>query len=275
MSLRPPSKILFLDFDGTLFQPKTFISDTDLKLLKHLAGKIIRVIATGRSLFSIKKVINDSFPIDYLIFSTGVGIMDWRKKIILHSDELDGFLVDAIITLLRQKEFSFFVHDSLPHNHYFYFNFGNPISDDFKRRLKLYKSFARPLKQRIPKTSASQIIVITDNMNKLKETLKDFKLSINLIRATSPLDGQSNWFEILSRNSNKSLAAKWLTSYLKIEQGNTIAIGNDFNDLDLLNWVNKAFVMNSAPKELKKKFSTIDESEAGLLLKIRQQILMD
>ena len=74
-------KMVVTDLDGTLLNPQHQISDKDLQSLKLLGDKnIYRVIATGRSPYSLNKVLPADFPIDYLIFSSGSGIINWNTN---------------------------------------------------------------------------------------------------------------------------------------------------------------------------------------------------
>ena len=264
----PNMKMLLLDFDGTLFQPGRFISQADVNILKKIEGRLIRVIATGRSLFSLKKVIDDSFPIDYLIFSTGAGLMNWKNKQIIHSSLISGPIVDEIIDILKNNNHSFFVHRPLPDNHYFYFFVGKEWPADFERRFKLYQPFALDLSARKTGEPASQILVITHNLQKIKNELHILSEQINVIRATSPLDGQTIWVELFEKDTNKALTAQRLANYLNILPENTIAVGNDFNDVALLEWAGKAFVVDSAPQELKKRFNVLALNDGGILKEI-------
>jgi HAD superfamily hydrolase (TIGR01484 family) len=74
-------KIVFSDLDGTLLNNSHILSQVNRKTLMELKKRgIIRVVATGRSLFSAQKVMDLDFPIDYLIFSSGAGIMNWHNQ---------------------------------------------------------------------------------------------------------------------------------------------------------------------------------------------------
>jgi hydroxymethylpyrimidine pyrophosphatase-like HAD family hydrolase len=51
---------------------------------------------------------------------------------------------------------------------------------------------------------------------------------------------------------------------LGIHEKAVMAIGNDYNDLDLLQWAARSFVVNDAPQELLDLFPTVysgDESD--------------
>ena len=93
------------DLDGTLLQGEAEISDTDLAAFALLESRgIPRVIATGRSLFSTRRVLQNDFPIDYLVFSAGAGVMDWREQKLLRKQTIPAELVTKAILLLQQLE---------------------------------------------------------------------------------------------------------------------------------------------------------------------------
>jgi len=67
--------MIITDLDGTLLTRERTVSNNDINTLVDL-GKlnIPRIIATGRSVLSAKRVLSDNFPIDFLIFLlTGKG----------------------------------------------------------------------------------------------------------------------------------------------------------------------------------------------------------
>ena len=79
-----PVRMLVCDLDGTLLVHGAPFDPLDLRTLRALgADGVVRVIATGRALATAQKVIAADFPIDYLIFSSGAGIMDWRTQELL------------------------------------------------------------------------------------------------------------------------------------------------------------------------------------------------
>ena len=74
-------KAIITDLDGTILPQGENISTSTLHTLEQLGAEgIIRIIATGRTLFAARKFLPDNFPIDYLVFSSGAGIMRWRDK---------------------------------------------------------------------------------------------------------------------------------------------------------------------------------------------------
>jgi hydroxymethylpyrimidine pyrophosphatase-like HAD family hydrolase len=93
----------------------------------------------------------------------------------------------------------------------------------------------------------------------LREALPAFQV----IRTTSPLDGSSTWIEIFPAGVSKAEAAAWLREREGRGQSLSVAIGNDFNDLDLLDWADLAFVVSNAPAELRDRYATVASNDDG------------
>jgi hydroxymethylpyrimidine pyrophosphatase-like HAD family hydrolase len=92
-----------------------------------------------------------------------------------------------------------------------------------------------------------------------------------VIRSTSPLDGKSIWIEIFPKTVSKGLAAAWLCQRLGCDPANVIGIGNDYNDIDLLNWTQHSFVVENAPYELKQKFQITESNVNSGFTKVVQK----
>jgi hydroxymethylpyrimidine pyrophosphatase-like HAD family hydrolase len=56
-----------------------------------------------------------------------------------------------------------------------------------------------------------------------------------------------------------------LTAEFDIDPGQTLSIGNDYNDLDLLEWTTSSFVVENAPDDLKERFPVVaSHNESGV-----------
>jgi Cof subfamily protein (haloacid dehalogenase superfamily) len=253
------------DLDGTLLSSARIISPNNLATLEQLGQQgIVRVIATGRSLYSFQKVIPRHFPIDYLVFSSGAGIFDWSIQELLLSHHLSAAEIRQGIRLLVEHEFDFMLHQPVPDNHHFWYRHADTPTPDFLRRYDLYKAFASPLEiSSFAERAACQFLVITCGDASLSkyETLKMQLSSLNVIRTTSPLDNASFWIEIFPRSVSKALASAWLAQRFQIDPATVLAIGNDYNDLDLLQWAGYSFVVGNAPKDLKQAYTPVASND--------------
>ena len=251
-------KIIFTDLDGTILPHNKSISGEDLETFKILQEKnIVKVIATGRTLNALKKAIPLDFPIDYGIFSSGSGIINWQTQEIIKSYSLKSNIIDNITSNLIDLELSFFIFDLIPHNHYFQYYKSKYFLSDFKRYISKYPEFSRPFNKEKNNQDATQMLTMLEDVtqfNELNNLLN--KLDLKIVRATSPIDQKTIWMEFLNKNVSKGNAANFICEKLGIDSSYSLGIGNDFNDIDLLNFTNYSYVVDNAPWELKKQYNT-------------------
>jgi HAD superfamily hydrolase (TIGR01484 family) len=262
------SGMVVTDLDGTLLHPGGSLSRPDLSTLRTISSKgILRVIATGRSLFSTRKVLRPSLPIDYLIFSSGAGILEWRSKRIVQKYTMSAYQVECAAQLLLSMNLEFMIHRPIPENHRFHYFGTGKDNPDFLRRLEIYRDFATMGNAtNFMYRDACQIVVVEplDCVRSSYPIIEKKLYGLSVIKTTSPIDGASTWIEIFPPSVSKSLAAEWIRLHHDVPIGNILAVGNDYNDLDLLSWARHRFVVSNAPDELRNRFPMVrSSSESG------------
>jgi len=270
-------KIVFTDLDRTLLRDDRTVSERDYCSLTRLGELgIIRVIATGRSPFSLKKVIPVNFPVDYIIFSSGAGIYDWRSQKILRRHYLPLDQVVPAVEILLEYNTDLMVHAPIPDNHRFYF-YGEGLNNaDFHQRIRLYREHAQPLRLPIKMRETCQIIAIfPDHRYGEFMKIRDRLTGVNVIRTTSPLDHRSLWMEIVPAEVSKATAAEWLSKRLDIPREKTMGIGNDYNDEALLEWTNTGFLVANGPEELKERFDQVASNQNNGFTEAIETVLGD
>lgn len=256
---------VFCDLDGSLHCSQAGFHPLDLKSLKELGQQgITRVIATGRNLYSACLVLEPDFPIDYLVFASGAGILNWQTRELMIKHQLRAEQTQILLRTLQQLQLDFMLHAPLPDNHHFWYQQYSTSNLDFDSRMARYPSFGQALDwQKLPE-SISQALVVCSAEQTLEtwEKLQKHLPGFSLVRATSPLDGQSGWLEIFPAQVSKAQAAQWLCEQLNIHSH--LAFGNDYNDSDLLAWAAYSFVVSSAPAELSSQYPQVAEpAQAG------------
>lgn len=322
-------KMFVTDLDGTLFTDDKKIHEQDIKALEYLGNiGVIRAFATGRSLHSfegaIKKmgfafpsftckessaICNDplyyhkAVPVDYIIFSTGAGIMRWPNRDlprntlktagiidrrvsgqgeIIKKYSLESEDVSLIANYFDHLKLDYMVHRPVPDTPYFiYKQQSGRMNPDFDSRVKLYKNFSTKVDSSVSVKDfgpATELLAIVpaeqgdDMVDIIQHYLSDF----SVIRATSPLDGKSVWIEVFNRSVSKSKAISWLAEHLGIVRQDVISIGNDYNDLDMLEWAGNGFVVNNAPNAFKKKFASVaSNNECGVSQAISKAMVLN
>ena len=262
------SKGLFVtDLDGTLLRSDRTFAEADLNALKKLGElHITRVIATGRSYFSFNTVADSGLPVDYVLFSTGAGVVHFPEGKLVRKVSLEESEVTRAMQVLVEAQLDFMIHHPIPENHRFAYVAFNSGNTDFDQRISLYQPYAYPMQNNAegfgPSTQLLAVLPPSQNMailDDIRKTLSDF----NVIQTTSPLDGKSTWIEIFPANVSKSITAQWLAEKLNVDPQNIVSLGNDYNDVDLLEWSQTRFVVENAPEDLKNRFPAVASNNDG------------
>jgi hydroxymethylpyrimidine pyrophosphatase-like HAD family hydrolase len=263
----PPEGLFIMDLDGTLLRSDRTFAVPDLEALRKLGElNVVRTIATGRSLASFNTVVVSDLPVDYIIFSTGAGVLRYQSSEIIRKVHLEPHEVSRACEVLNACRLDFMVHRTIPDNHMFAYLRSNDQNTDFERRIELYKQFAIPLEDVAGDFGpATQLLAVVPPrgahaaLDKIRAEMTDF----NVIQTTSPLDGKSTWIEIFPSTVSKSQTAAWLADTLEIDLQLIVSVGNDYNDIDLLEWTASSYVVNNAPADIKSRFACVASNNNG------------
>ncbi len=259
--------LFIMDLDGTLLRSDRTFADPDLGALKRLGDlNIVRTIATGRSLASFNTVVKPDLPVDYIIFSTGAGVLRFQDNEIIRKVHLEPHEVSRACDTLEQCRLDFMVHRPIPNNHIFAYLRSNEGNADFERRIEAYRQFAIPLENSaVDFGPATQLLAVvppgqaTSALAEVRNALTEY----NVIQTTSPLDGRATWIEIFPATVSKSQTAAWLADSLGVDDSAVVSVGNDYNDLDLLEWSASSYVVKNAPEDIKTRFTRVASNNDG------------
>lgn len=274
-------KLVGVDLDGTLLTDNKTISDADIKTLQLLGGKkIVRVVATGRSLFKVKEVLAPEIPVDYVVFSSGGGVYDWNSGEILQSEHFDSSIAKNVCKHLLDSNYNFFVYKPIPDNNLFYYHKGAGDCHEFNNYLERHKNDFIPLNNCDKPIETGQFMAIVPNNDELFERLKseihaDCK-GVRVIRATSPVNSKFTWIEIFPETVSKGHGLKWICDQRNINYHETLGVGNDFNDWDMFEFVGHPFLLNNGVDNLKKIYQSVEatNNESGFTSVVRRMSLI-
>ena len=234
-----------------------------------LAQGDIVAIASGRSLYAGRRILLPGMPLSYWLFSTGAGILNWNTRAVICRNELSAEAVSYAVERLLEFQEDFMIQGPIPENHRFvYYKFNRRENDgtDFMARCDAYPGLCEPFEPRgYAYQPSSQLIAILPPDAARIERIRAALSGYAVIRATSPMDGHSAWLEIFNPSAGKANAAKWLANRCGISQKNTFALGNDYNDMDMLNWAAHAFITPNAPEDMKAIFPVTTSDTEGAL----------
>ncbi|MCE1200378.1 MAG: HAD family hydrolase, partial [Marinilabiliales bacterium] len=62
------------------------------------------------------------------------------------------------------------------------------------------------------------------------------------------------WMEIFPQGVSKAHGIEEICKLKGIDRSGTLGIGNDFNDLEMLEYTNHSYVVRNSPEEFRKRF---------------------
>ena len=268
--------LFVVDLDGTLLNSARQIGQKDLQALTRLRERdYLIAIATGRSNYSFDQLMeklgysgsSSSLPVDFVIFSTGAGVMDFPEKRLLKSFSLSPEDVRFTAEYLQLSGLDYMIHRPVPDTRYFLYSVNGSNNPDFYARLKLYSNFATCLSSEALDNinGATQVLCIVpaDRGHQVAAEIAGTLKQCSVIKATSPLDGRSIWVEIFAPDVSKSKGVKWLADTIGLQQNAICAVGNDYNDQDLLCYAGRSFLVANGPSSLKTHFEGVASNDNG------------
>ncbi|MBW8333249.1 MAG: HAD family hydrolase [Prolixibacteraceae bacterium] len=253
-------KLVATDLDGTFLKNDKSISKENLDTLKSLGEKgILRVVATGRNLQKTQEVIANHVPFDYIVFSSGAGVYDWKNKKLLFYQNLNKSVVRQLSDYLVARDLNFHLFKPVPENFKCWYFRGSVPCSEFERYFDYHQSHSEALltNQNID-SEACQFLVVFPNdperFHSLKNEIQKNFPEVKVVRTSSPLETDYIWMEIFHHSVSKGNGVRFLCDWLNIGHEYTLGIGNDFNDMDLLEFTNFSYIVENGPQELKQLF---------------------
>ena len=268
------------DMDGTLILPDRGFHQRDIAALEALGEMgILRVVATGRSPFSFYRMMGKRvLPIDYLALSSGAAIQDYRSGKYLRSLSMTCEDTAFAVEILTELGYDFCLQRAIPENHVFTYKYTSESNPDMERRIAYYPGHCRPIRSGDENVVSTQIVVIVppDRTESVLEAVTErLGDSYNVLRTTSPLDGESLWVEVFPRGISKSEGVAWIAGENGLTGKDCAAVGNDYNDHDLLEWVGSAFVVENSPVHLRTRFCEVPSGADGGVAEAARLWLVD
>lgn len=270
-------KAIIIDLDGTtLPRNRHGISEANREALEEAGRRgITRILATGRSVFSLNNSLPEGLPVDYMVFSSGAGIMRWQDRKILTTRELSPEETLDIAACLWKHDINFTIQQRIPNNHYFYYRNISTLHEDFRRRIEKYPNLGTPIQDmsEIQDGATQFLVILNAEQIELHGDIRQELPAYSVIRSTSPIDNQAIWTEIFAPGVNKGTSCQILLDQLDIRYEECAGLGNDYNDIDFLERCGHPFVVSNAPESLRSRFEDVPtDIEDGLAIFIHRSL---
>ena len=252
-------KLILIDSDDTLKKSDGTISERSKKAIRdnREAGNIV-VICTARPRYQTLEVMRDSDANCIVVSSNGAEIYDSRKEQVLFNSFIDKNLV---IKLVEDA----FVNDirlilTTENIEYVTKEVRNP-----KQVLLSIADYVNVLSE----CDIKQCMFIDEKKDKIymeKEVISHFN-ELHIVDEISENSSYyEKWFSVSNVRCSKGNALKFLSDYLNIPIENTIAIGNDKNDISMFEVAGLSVAVANASDDIKSKadYITLSNDEDGV-----------
>ena len=127
------SKSLFItDLDGTLLGSDGRLAQRDIDALVGVVRDgVTTAVATGRSLHSFMNSSAIDLDVDYIIFTTGAGVVTKAGYELIYQLNLSAEMVTQTLETLSRTRLDFMLQQPLPDNHHFLYRRANQNNIDF------------------------------------------------------------------------------------------------------------------------------------------------
>lgn len=266
-------KLLVVDVDGTIVDGNGAISLEDEKSLYRVMSVGIMVsLSTGRVIKACRKIINSLKLDGYHIFFDGALVSDPSNNVEIYCQPIDGELVkqavqfartnDIYLELYTQDQFFAESKNWSDDIHYNFFGVAPTIIN--------FNEIWR--KERIIKAE----MVVRDRGEQSKSDLfkTEFYGRLHFSIARSPAFPDIDFINIINRGVSKGEALIRLASFLGISMKETIAIGDGYNDIPLLEAAGLSVAMGNAVPQLKQMADhvTVDIEHSGVAAAVRKYL---
>lgn len=247
-------KLIAIDLDGTLLNSYGDVSDENKKAIENARKNNIEVVLTsGRMSDSVLAIAEEIRADNFMIAGNGALIYDLKNKKILYNQCIPKDKVLKIIKICEENSIYYTINTekyilskSLNYNLMYYYYENSKKAEEKKTRINIVENVEKYIKEndigeitKITISDETEIIFkgIMKKLNKIKEIniLEVSHMSRKIIKeGTEKNELKYFYTEITRENVNKFEALKILGDHLKIDTSEMVAIGDNINDLEMI-----------------------------------------
>lgn len=261
-------KLVVVDLDGTLVLKNPEVSQKNKEEIRRIQKKAVTFsIASGRMLSSIlpyAEELNIKAP---LICYGGAMLVHSETKKVLYQVTVPVETAKLVIRLAK----AFDLHVNLHIGENVYIEKERTEAEAYCKNAGVKASVVGDLLSFI-REEPTKLIVISENvplLDEVGEILRNQTSGRLNITKSFP-----TYLEVMSHEASKGRALEMMAKILGIEPEEVMAIGDSFNDIDMLEWAGLGIAMGSVPAEVKEAANYITASfeEDGVALALERFI---
>ena len=247
-------RLLALDIDGTLTRPGRGPDKEILRLLGGLdALGVTVVVATGRGTYAAREVTRELPATAYAVLNNGGIVRRVCDGLALRARHMTHAAATAVLQVYRDRGMAAIWVESP-------FAGGRYLCDGAwwnHAPTRSYLSTKLPIIRPMPRTTIAAPAVevfafgdpeaVAGAEHRINDELGD---AVSTVSWWSERLGAGG-LEALPAGGTKGEAVAWLAGELGIDAAEVVAVGDDRNDIEMLQWAGRGIAMSHAPPEVK------------------------
>ena len=249
--------LIAIDIDGTLLTSRRDISSKTLHALRRAvaAGKHV-ALCTGRSLNSGRPAAEKVPPSTTLIFHSGALILETLEGPLLRAVNMPRPLASGLVDFIKERGHDPLVYEPVPESRYIWFERPRSANGWRERYLEANGDKAVQVEDldRVLNRDPAQIAVAGkgSSMHDLEAELAEYGNRIGTIMSRSTLVDDYWCMEIVPAGVSKAKALAFLGKQYGIGPDRMISIGDNYNDLDMIEYAGLGVAMGNAPDPVRR-----------------------
>ena len=271
-----------VDVDGTLITDHGHITEKVYRALeKSVSAHWEIVIASGRTFYAARKVCNELPFLRYAVLSNGACIMDVQKQHVLHMETLPADVTGEIIRTVREHGVIPTLYNTNIEEQYIYY-------DSIRGACELFKWY---VKENPRALMVDDVMKYTSDVLQIgaiaeREMIFSIRSMLGGIEArvmalpfeSTSFGGKNNefWFlQIVGAHATKHTALRRLVGWLGIPEGRLVAVGDNYNDADMIAHADIGVAMGNSPDEVKRLAKVVvgSNNDSGLCEVVEEVLL--
>lgn len=286
-------KLIAIDLDGTLLNSYGEITSKNKEAIKYALDKGVEVVlASGRDPKTMERISNELGIENYLIAGNGASVFDIKQEKNIYENFLEIEKALEIIEICKENSIFFSVYttegiitEGLKYNIKVFNNENNSRPNRKRTNIEIVKDIYEYVEINSP--NILKIIICDESkiiFNNIIEKMKNVRdvevldvehMSKKIIKIGTEEYGVEYFYtEVTNRDADKWSAIEFLLEKLKINKEDVICIGDNMNDIKMIENAGLGVVMKNSALEKQEigDFITEDNNSDGVGLAIYKHV---
>ena len=258
-------RLIAIDIDGTLLNPEFKVSENDLAALRRAHAEGIEIIlATGRR-HTFALPIAEELGFDLWLISSNGAITRSLAGETFHRDMLPGATCRELVNVMQEfRGQTVLTFDSNSRGAIVIERL-DQLEGSIQRWLEKnmqYIEFVVPIEDALTTDPVQAMFCgpVAD-MQRVLQVLESSGLPITVLRTEYP-GRDLSIIDVLNAGCSKGHALERWANYRRITPGQVMAIGDNYNDIEMLAFAGHPFIMGNASEELRGRGWKLTRSNA-------------